>query len=237
MEHLPDQGGRTTLRDDEAHHMVNVVRVRSGEEVVLFDGSGREARAKLVGADRREVELDILDVRHVDREPARKLILACALPRASRMDFLVEKCCELGVERLVPMVTSRSVVDPIERQQSRIRRWARISVEAAKQSGGTRLTHITPAVHFESALAIQEHGAARIIASPEPDGESLATFSSKLEAGHKVLAYVGPEGGFAIGELDTARKAGCEVVSLGPRILRVETAAVALAACLLLGES
>jgi len=152
------------------------------------------------------------------------------------MDFLVEKCCELGVERLVPMVTQRSVVDPMARQGNRLSRWRRIAVEAAKQSGATRLTRIMPVVEYGTALGIQEPAAAKVVASPVPDALGLDAFRSWLRPGQTVVAYVGPEGGFAPAEVEAARRAGCAMVSLGTRTLRVETAAVALAACLLLGD-
>ena len=92
VEQLPETGATFTLRGDEAHHMLNVLRVRIGEEVSLFDGSGAVACARLIGGRRDEAALQILGVERVDVEAARKLTIACALPRATRMDFLLEKC-------------------------------------------------------------------------------------------------------------------------------------------------
>ena len=215
--------------------MVNVVRVRNGEEVFLFNGTGEEARARLIQGKRREAVLEILSCERVDREPARKLTLACALPRATRMDFLVEKCCELGVERLIPMVTRRSVVDPIARQKNHQRRWKRATIEASKQCGRTRLTEIGSVLPFAAAVLAGEVNAVRMIASPEPEAVPLAEFENKLASGKPIFALIGPEGGFTDGELHLARETGCTAVSLGPRLLRVETAAVSLAARLLLG--
>lgn len=215
--------------------MVNVVRVRVGEEVVLFDGSGREARARLVGAKRREAALEILSVEEVDREPARRLTIACALPRASRMDFLVEKCCELGVARLMPMVTQRSVVDPIKRDEKHLRRWRRIAIEAAKQSGRTRLTEIGPVITFNDALSVHDSGDLRLIAWLEGDATDIAEQIKGLRRNKSVFLLIGPEGGFTPEEVESAVAAGCSVVSLGERILHVETAAISLAALLLLG--
>jgi 16S rRNA (uracil1498-N3)-methyltransferase len=241
-ESLPQAGAAFTLRGDEAHHMLNVVRVRVGEEVSLFDGSGAVACARLLQGRRGEAALQVLSVESVDVEAPRKLTIACALPRATRMDFLVEKCCELGVSRFVPMVARRSVVDPLERQENHLVRWRRIALEASKQCGRARLMEITAVLPFESALLTREAAAlrpgsgpaGRMIASPAPDGPSLAEFAAGLQPGQDVTAFIGPEGGFTPEEVDLAAQAGCAVVSLGPRILRVETAAVALAACLLL---
>jgi 16S rRNA (uracil1498-N3)-methyltransferase len=234
VDQLPPAGAAFTLRGEEAHHMLNVVRTRVGEEVSLFDGSGAVACAHLLRGRGSEAELKVLSVRTADVEAPRKLTIACALPRSTRMDFLVEKCCELGVRRLLPMVTRRSVVDPLARPENHLVRWRRIALEATKQCGRTRLMEITAVLPFESALLTHEAEAGRMIASPAPGGAGLAEFAAKLQPGQSVTAFVGPEGGFTPEELAAAARAACAAVSMGPRILRVETAAVALAACLLL---
>ena len=232
-ESLASAGESITLRGDEAHHVLNVVRVRVGEEVALFDGRGHEAKARLLKAGRGEATLEVLAVEKVDREAARELVIACALPRSARMDFLVEKCCELGVRRLVPMVTKRGVVNPTARQENRLRHWRRIAVEAAKQSGRTRLMQIDPVIPFQEAVG-GAPDAARMVASPERQADTLAEFAAGLAAEQSVFALIGPEGGFTPEEVELAKQNGFSVVSLGARILRVETAAVAVAACLLL---
>lgn len=216
--------------------MLDVVRLRAGEELILFDGSGVLAHAQILTARRGEATLQVTAIEEVDVEPRRRLTIACALPRSSRMDFMIEKCCELGLGRLVPMVTQRSVVDPMDRQQNHAQRWHRHAIEASKQCGRSRLTEITPAVTFESALQIQEPDACRMMASPEKDAVGLMPFLSSLSPAQPVVAFIGPEGGFTPEEVQAARATGCAMVSLGPRILRVETAAIALSACLLLGE-
>jgi 16S rRNA (uracil1498-N3)-methyltransferase len=235
VESLP-QGGEFTLNGDEAHHMLTVVRVRNGEEVILFDGSGSIAHARLLNARRGEANLQVLSVEQADVEPARPLTVACALPRSVRMDFLVEKCCELGLGRLIPMVTRRSVVDPTERQQNHLQRWKRITIEAAKQCGRARLTEISAVLSFESVLLTRNPETRRMVASPGPDAVPLADFAAGLAPNQPVMALVGPEGGFTPEELDLAKSTGCVPVSFGPRILRVETACVALTAFFLLGR-
>lgn len=216
--------------------MLNVVRVREGDEIVLFDGQGREAGARVVKTTRREAEIEILSLEEVDREPRRKLTLACAVPRGPRMDFLVEKCGELGVARLIPMVTDRGVVNPTQRQENHLRRWRRIAIEAAKQSGRTRLTEISGAAPFSAVIDEAPPDTARLIASPEEDAIPLSQFVAGLKEDAPIFALVGPEGGFTPEEVELARGAGCTPLSLGPRILRVETAALALASLLLLTE-
>jgi len=234
VDRLPQAGETFALRGDEAHHMLNVVRLHIGEEVGLFDGSGALACARLIEGRRAEAVLQVLSVETVDVEAPRKLTIVCALPRSTRVDFLIEKCCEIGVSRFVPMVARRSVVDPMARQENHLVRWRRIALEASKQCGRTRLMEITAVLPFEAALQTGEPGCSRVIASPAPGSRSLAEFAARLEPGQGVIAFVGPEGGFTPEEEYLAVRAGCAAVSMGPRILRVETAAVALAACLLL---
>lgn len=236
VESIPEPGRRLTLSGEEAHHMLGVVRIRKGESVILLDGAGVVAEARLAEVRRGEAELEVLSRRVVLVEPARRLALACAVPRSSRMDTLVEKCCELGVARLMPMVTARSVVEAMQRQENHLARWRRIGIEAAKQSGRTKLVEMTAVLSFEDALRTVEPGAARMIASPEPDAVPLASFAANLGPGQPVQALIGPEGGFTSEEVQSARQAGCVPVGLGRRILRVETAAIALAAYFLLGE-
>ena len=234
---IPAAGQLVTIEGDEAHHIWNVTRVRVGEDVLLFNGNGDEAHALLVEGGRRKVVLKILSCDRISRESTRELTIACALPRASRMDYLVEKCCELGLTRLIPMVTQRSVVDPLVRQKNQQQRWKRATIEASKQCGRTTLMEVGTALAFSAAALAGETNAARMIASAEPDAISLQGFERKLAPEKPVFALIGPEGGFTPEEVTFARDTGYSVVSLGPRILRVETAAVALAARLLLGDA
>jgi 16S rRNA (uracil1498-N3)-methyltransferase len=219
---------------DEAHHVLHVVRLRQGDEVVLIDGSGREARARMVGASRRDATFEILAVAEVDREPGRRVTLAVALPRKTRADFLIEKCTELGVARLIPMMTERSVVDGGKHQENHLRRWRRNTIEAAKQSGRTRLMEVGPAMSFEQVLAEVGGDQECLIASPDADAVGLSAHGATLPPNASVLVLIGPEGGFTPEEEASAKAAGCTPVALGKRILRVETAAIAVAALVVL---
>lgn len=234
VEGLGQAGRRLVLRGEEAHHLLNVVRVRVGEEVSLLDGSGSVARARLAEGRRGEAMLDVLSIEQVENEPSRRMTLLCALPRASRMDTLIEKCCELGLGRLSPVVTARSVVDPLGRQENHLARWRRITVEAAKQSGRTRLMEVTPALPFDAEALRCEPGAARLVAEPGQGAIGLREFSARLTPGQGVVALVGPEGGLTPEEVEIAKGAGYVPVSLGKRILRVETAGIALCAWFLM---
>lgn len=224
------------LRGEEAHHLLNVVRVRVGEEVQLLDGAGLVARARLTEARRGEAGMEVLSREEVDTEPGRRMTLLCALPRASRMDTLIEKCCELGLTRLSPLVTARSVVDPLGRQENHLARWRRITIEAAKQSGRTRLMEVTPALPYDAQSLRCEGEALKVVAEPGARSQTLREATAGLAPDRPVTALVGPEGGLTPEEVELARGAGYLPVSLGRRILRVETAAIALCAWFLLGD-
>lgn len=211
------------LRGDEARHLSLVLRAKGGELVTLFDGSGVEFAARISRVSKNEVELEIVERRELSRELSFDLTLAVALPKGERQKWLVEKLTELGVTRLVPLITERGVAEPVEAALDRLRRGV---IEASKQCGRNRLMKIAEPSTVEQLLASNSTTPTRLFANPS--GSILRREAVTTMGG--ILAAIGPEGGFAPGEVDAAREAGWDIVSLGPRILRVETAAIALAA-------
>jgi 16S rRNA (uracil1498-N3)-methyltransferase len=168
---------------------------------------------------KRDAELEIIARRDISRELPRELTLAVALPKGERQKWLVEKLTELGVTRLVPLITERGVAEPTA---SAIERLQRGVIEASKQCGRNRLMEIAQPRQAGDLFANWPQSATRLIADP-------AGISPLRPADSAAIVAVGPEGGFTPGEQDSARKSGWQTVSLGPRILRVETAALALA--------
>ncbi len=216
----PWAGGVAVLDGDEARHLAKVRRVGLGESVALFDGAGRAGVATVVEIGRDRVVLQVVAETDDDRKLSIPLVLATAVPKRDRFDWLVEKATELGVTRLIPLVTARSVVDPRTTKLDRLRR---LVVEASKQSGRATLMTIDGPRAFadwlrdrtiESRYIAQPTGH-RLIACPDP---WLAT---------GIGLTIGPEGGFTDAELAQAETAGLRTIGLGPTILRVETAAVA----------
>ena len=206
----------------EAHHLIHVMRARIGDEVELFDGSGAEFVATVERLGRAEVELAISSRAEVDRESPRPCTLAVALPKGDRQQWLVEKAVELGIARLVPIVTARGVAQPTDNALARLRRAV---VEATKQCGRTRLMAIDAPSTWPALLAESSTSQRRLIA--HPGGVSLRT---ALPAEGPLLVAIGPEGGFTDQEVQQALAAGWQQASLGPRILRIETAAIFVAA-------
>ena len=226
----PIQGERAILTGDEARHLASVMRAAVGDEAVLFDGSGDEFLARIERIGKRDVELAILERRAPPRELPRSLTLAVALPKGERQKWLVEKATELGVARLIPLVTQRGVAQPVESALERLRRGV---IEAAKQCGRNRLMEIAPPQSIGDYLSAASPTDVRLLA--DPTGQPLRSIDL-ARTNNAIHFAIGPEGGFAPDELAVAHSAGWQLVSLGPRILRVETAAVALAAWAALSE-
>jgi 16S rRNA (uracil1498-N3)-methyltransferase len=221
----PITGDHATLDGSEAHHLLHVMRAKVGERVTLFDGSGAEFDAEVEKCGRSEVALAVLARREVDRELPFELVVGVSLPKGDRQKWLVEKLTELGVTELVPLETERGVAQPTA---SALERLGRGVIEAAKQCGRNRLMRVAkPQACGEWVLAeCVGEGLLRLVAHPA--GESIGEFD--LSGSTRVHLSIGPEGGFTDAEVAAADDAGWRSVALGPRILRVETAAVALSA-------
>ena len=223
----PILGPRAVLVGDEAHHLLHVMRAKPGQQVTVFDGSGAEFAARVERLSRNEVELAVEERVEVDRESPLHLTLAVALPKGDRQRWLVEKAVELGIARVVPLETSRGVAQPVEKALGRLRRTV---IEASKQCGRNRLMEIgEPQTWLALAAAAAPAGCLRVLADPAGAAKLSDVLRNRLELSG-VQAAIGPEGGWTEAELGLARAHGWQIVGLGPRILRVETAALAIAA-------
>lgn len=220
---------RVLLSGTEAHHLAHVLRARVGAEVILFDGGGAEFLARVRQVGRKAVELEVVERRDVDRELPFRLTLAVALPKGERQRWLVEKAVELGVTCLVPLITARGVVQVFESRGTRLERAV---IEASKQCGRNRLMNVAPATELRQFLLSAPGTAERWIAHPSPPAAPLA--DDGMRTGDDIYCAIGPEGGFTELEIELAADSGWQPIYLGPRILRVETAAIALAALLTL---
>jgi 16S rRNA (uracil1498-N3)-methyltransferase len=226
------------LTGPEAHHLTHVLRKRVGDAVTVFDGRGWEATGEVVAANRRAVILRLSDVRELPPPQGPHVTLAVAVPKQDRFRWLAEKAMELGVRRLIPLQTERSVVEPGGGKLDKIRRAV---VEAAKQCGASHLTAVD-----ELTLWSDFAGRAFQLDQKQDDGPGTPSFGRVFIAhpgGHTLreavggitpadsLCFViGPEGGFTDDEVAQATNAGAIPVGLGPHILRIETAAIAVAA-------
>ncbi|MCA9144617.1 MAG: 16S rRNA (uracil(1498)-N(3))-methyltransferase [Planctomycetaceae bacterium] len=219
----PITGETATLIGQEAQHLSKVMRAQIGDELLLFDGGGAEFTAIVQKLGRSEVELSIVERHDVDRELSFRLVIGVALPKGDRQRWLVEKLVELGVTELVPLVTARSVAQPSGNALDRLRRAV---VEASKQCGRNRLMSIGEAKSLDALLSETSKDATRLIAHPPCLGENASPWPTHA---HNVIVAIGPEGGFTDEEMALSVERGWGKTSLGSRILRTETAAVAIA--------
>jgi 16S rRNA (uracil1498-N3)-methyltransferase len=213
-------GGRVTLSGDEHRHLARVLRARPGSAVTLFDGAGGEIDAEVLRVSRDETELALGARRAAGPVSVAPVTLLVAVPRGPRMDLLIEKTCELGVARIVPVTTERSVVRP---EPGRSARWEKIAREAARQCGRADVPTIDPPVALVDAVAAPTLPAQRLVFWEQ---ERARPLRAALGTPAPTALLIGPEGGFAASEIAVAEAAGFVAVALGRRILRVETAAI-----------
>jgi 16S rRNA (uracil1498-N3)-methyltransferase len=212
------------LEGSEFHHLARVMRASVGDQVVLFDGQGNAAEAQVVEISNSRASLRILN-RSRDPEQAPVVVLATAVPKADRFRWLVEKATELGVSRLIPLQTARSVTEPGSAKLDKIRATV---IEACKQSGRNRLMAIDPLTSWQSFI-LAAGGIGRLLIA-DPGGAVRLSLCEAKETGRALVLVVGPEGGLTDVEVIQAVDAGGRCISLGSQILRTETAAIALAA-------
>lgn len=231
------KAGQLAFDGSEFHHMIRVTRHQVGDTVRLFDGTGREADAKITFISRHAATLKVGRVQTVPDIDLPQLILAVALPKSSRAGWLIEKAVELGVSRVVPLKTARSIVDP---RESKLEGLRGNIVSACKQSGRSRLMTIDSTVPWAEFVDSELQKSVAAVAHPGGIAftESLATTltseatrgsSGKKSSGKNIVVAIGPEGGFSVEEVTHALTRGARLISLGPRTLRVETAALAIA--------
>ncbi|MDQ2823013.1 MAG: 16S rRNA (uracil(1498)-N(3))-methyltransferase [Pseudomonadota bacterium] len=227
---LPLAAGLTVDLPEAVAHHLHVVRQQAGDQLTLFNGEGGQYRATLldVGKRRASAQVDAFDA--IDVELGYAITLAQALPEASKMDWIIEKAVELGVAAIQPLAAQRCVTRLSgERLDKRHAHWEGIIVAASEQSGRNRLALLAPLADVNKWLA-QPPQQPRILLSPRGN-ETLAAWAS-ARAAQDVTLMVGPEGGFSKEEEDAAMTAGAIAVTMGSRVLRTETAALAAAATL-----
>ena len=222
-----------SITGSDARHIHTVLRLKIGDELALFDGTGMEYRAWIVGMAPGRIALSPVSACTAFRESPVRIVLAQAMLKDRKMDDLLPQAIELGINRWVPFLSERSVSRPeTKRMEDRHRRWEKIAIESLKQCGRNRGPAIEKLCGFEEALTLGQECTARFIFWEKEEKPLCVATLPKTEPDAAVIAMLGPEGGFSEPEIAVARKAGFLPVSLGPRILRAETAAVA--ACSLL---
>ena len=220
-----------TLVGDEAHHCLNVVRHGVGDKIVVFDGRGHEATAEIVSATKREAMLRVLQ-RTKSAPIACRLTLAQAVPKGKNMDLIIEKAVELGAAAIVPLLSDRTVVQLDAKEAAAKRaKWQTVALEACKQCGQNWLPEVAAPVSPKAFFEQHRPTGLLLIASLQSDSRPIKPTLAAYAAEHgkpptEVTILVGPEGDFTPAELGLAKSNGCAPVTLGPIILRTETAAI-----------
>jgi 16S rRNA (uracil1498-N3)-methyltransferase len=229
--HLSDTDA-CELEGSEFHHLTRVMRAGPGDQITLFDGNGHSAVAQVVELSKSRALLRILNRRSDSGRVVPHVVVASAIPKADRFRWLVEKATELGVGRLIPLQTARSVTEPGSNKLDKMRATV---IEACKQSGRDRLMTIDAVTDWKSFLGSAPELGCLVLA--DPSGAPLGDVPEMRQRDRPLILLVGPEGGFTEAEVGQAVEAGGYRVSIGPGILRTETAAIALAALFLLSQA
>lgn len=224
----PFEGSEIQLSDDQAHHVANVMRAKVGDALTLFDAGGNEYQTEITAKSKKRVTVKKLSSSRPERKLQRAITIVAALPKGDRQKFLIEKLVELGVQRLVPLNSARSVAQINEKVMGRLKKQI---IEATKQCRRSYLMEVLPAVSLAEAVAMPANDSTTsfFVAHPYTD-QTLASVKDRLIESKSIGWLVGPEGGFSEEEFGLMTDAGWSPVSFGEIILRVETAALSAAA-------
>jgi len=225
----PEQvsGRSITISGEDVHHIVKVLRMKTGDELLLCDGNGAEYSVKIAQVNKSDITTEVKA--RSKREIRYPLItLGQGLPKSDKMDWIVQKAAELGVANIVPLVTERTIVK-IKDEEKRISRWQKIAREAAMQSNRADIPAIGRIVSYNDFLRTPNFELPTLFLLPWEEGTVPIKGILRANPGMKnIVVLIGPEGGFSAHEAEAAQGKGFHLVSLGPNILRTETAAIAV---------
>jgi 16S rRNA (uracil1498-N3)-methyltransferase len=217
--------GKIYVYGEEAHHISNVMRLKVGDSITAFDGTGSEYSGVIRSAGKRSLVIDITDTRRSKPQERPKITLMQAIPKKEKIEYIIEKATELGVDFIIPVFTGRTIPQwSAEKQSSRTTRWVKIATEAAKQCGRVDVPQISQVSDFKEAVSrIGPHGF-KLIAALREGSVALKKALHGRAREEDIYIAIGPEGDFTEAEIGLALDAGFELVSLGPRVLKSDTA-------------
>lgn len=229
------EGAVVLLPDEAAHHISHVLRLRLGHPLILFNGLGGEFDAEISKVNKRNVEVQINQYQNVDKESSLHITLAQGISRGQKMDFILQKAVELGIDRIIPVMTEYGNVRlDEERQQKKIKHWNGVIIGACEQCGRNKIPDLVIPLSFDECLGMDtgtDRGMTKIVLHSGTGGKLPKL--AKPKSG--IILLVGPEGGFSDNEIKKACTADYQTIKIGPRILRTETAALAaISACQML---
>lgn len=227
-------GDSLVIRED-AHHILHVLRKELGDCITVCDGHGQDYDCEIISAAADEIRCKILKAYPAETEPQVKLTLFQGLPKAEKMEWLLQKGVEVGISEFIPVAAERSIVK-LDRKKAagKLARWSKIAHSAAKQSGRGILPEVHEVMTVAQAIETFSSYDLVLVLYEEDKGKSLKMFlREQKQLPNKVALWIGPEGGFDPGEIQKLKQAGAITAGLGPRILRTETAGMIAAAVVL----
>jgi len=213
----------------EIHHLQNVLRLKPREQIRLFDGRDKEIVGTIVTMNNNKVEIRRDYVFPKTHQRGIDVVLACAIPKRAKFEFIIEKCTELGVNEIIPLKTERTEIAlNTERLEKKVDRYRTVAVNAAKQSGRVHIPRILPITTTPKIFQDTDQQSLRFIASLSRERQNLfETLQKKnLKDFKRIVFFIGPEGDFTPGEISKALESGCIPISLGNNVLKVDTAAI-----------
>ena len=225
-------GNKIAVSGKEAHHILDVMRLRVSDAVTVFDGTGKEYAGVIREAGRSSLSVEITAVRDAAPKEGFSVTLIQAIPKKEKMDYIVEKATELGVSRIIPAVTSRTIPSwGDSKKEAVVERWRKIAVTAAKQCGRADIPEIAPIAGIEHAFGSAGNHELKLIAALSEKAISLKDALKGRRRGSVAVA-IGPEGDFTGQEISLSEKTGFKIVGLGPRVLKSDTAGLAALAAI-----
>lgn len=232
-QHIDD---KIYLEGVDVNHIKNVLRMKTGEKISITNEDGVGYTCSINRFEDNRIELDIIEIFEVSHELPAKITLFQGLPKGDKFETIIQKSVELGVFEIIPVETKRCIVKLDEKKkQNKIKRWNAISESAAKQSKRTCIPQVKDVIGFEDAVAMADDY--DLVCIPYENAEGMKAtreFLDKLKADIKVAFFIGPEGGFEEKEIENAISHGITPISLGKRVLRTETASMALLSMIML---
>lgn len=210
------------ITGSDYRHIVKVLRLKQGEEIVLFDDNFLEHIGKIIEINTKEIKIEIIKSTEVTSESDVNITLLQGMPKGNKMDFIIEKATELGVNSIVPVVTERSQV----RKTNKLPRWQRIAMESSKQCGRVTAPKIHDAIRFEETGNHCGNSDLRLICFEHSQIKLSDYINTMSQLPTNIIVFIGPEGGFSEFEIKSAMELGFSPIGLGPRTLRTETAAI-----------
>ena len=223
-------GNKIIITDKgKVHYMHNVLRLKAKEAAVLFDNKSNEYKTEIVKSSPESMILKIKDKKKLAIIARARITVACAIPKKSKIDDIIDKLTQLGVNRVIPLKTKRVIVNPDDKKsEARLLRWRKIAQSASLQSQRNNLPVIDPLTDLKEVLSYVQEFDLKLIPTLLGERETLKEILQKFRY-KNILVLIGPEGDFTPDEVSLAKQAGCIAVSLGDLVLRVETAAIAAA--------